>query len=197
MKVSANNKAKVVAVLLSLIALVLGLTGCGGNQAAGDASQQDTPTASSAPSAAPKTTAIKSTTAKSTTKATTTTKKVVPKLTDISFTLTPAQDQDAAEYTTPIYMLASQTLHLNWLVVKGNDYFYMTFTLPDGKFIAIRNDGGLSGHVPGDLSDKLKAAGSIVFCPADNNWKDGYYIFHPKIYQDDPSITIKLLYYVE
>jgi hypothetical protein len=196
MKVSVNNMAKAVVVILSLLALLLGLIGCGGNKEAGDAGQQQTQVSQS-PQATPKTVAKTSTAAKSTTKPTTTTKKVVPKLTDTSFTLTPTPDQDIAEYTTPIYLLASQTLHLNWLVVKGGDYFYLTFTLPDGKFISVRNDGSLSGYTPGETSERLGSAGSIVFHPADNNWKDGYYIFHPQIYQEDPSITIKLLYYVE
>jgi hypothetical protein len=191
------NKAKVLVITLSLLALFMGMIGCGGNKDAGDTGDQQTAAGKSTSQTISKTTSAKPTTTAKSTAKTTTTKKAVPKLTDISFTLTPTKDQDTVEYTTPIYLLATQTLHLNWLVVKGGDYFYLTFTLPDGKFISVRNDGTLSAYTPGETSDKLGPAGSIVFYPSDNNWKDGYYIFHPQIYQDDPSITIKLLYYVE
>lgn len=191
------TKAKVIVITLSLLALLMGLMACGGNKEANNTTDQQNPAAKSTSQTTAKAVSVKpTTTAKSTTKPTTT-KKAVPKLNDISFTLTPSKDQDVVEYTTPIYLLATQTLHLNWLVIKGGDYFYLTFTLPDGKFIGVRNDGSLFSYTPGETSDKLGSAGSIVFYPSDNNWKDGYYIFHPQIYQDDPSVTIKLLYYVE
>jgi hypothetical protein len=199
MKTTLSNKTKAAAILLSLLALVMGLIGCGGNQAASDAAEQEALASQIVPKATPKTTSTKpASTTKSTSKTTTTTKKVVPKLTDVSFTLTLAKDQDFVEYTTPIYILASQTLHLNWMVIKGGEYFYMTFTLPNGKFIAVRSDGSLSSYIPGEMkSEQLRANGSVVFYPADNNWGDGYYIFHPQIFRDEPSITVKLMYYVE
>jgi hypothetical protein len=200
MKIVINHIAKTSVILLSLLALFMGLIGCGGNQAAGDAAEQEALEAQIVAKSTPKTTTTTKqvTTSKTTSRTTTTTKKVIPKLTDVSFTLTLAKDQDFAEYTTPIYIMANQTLHLNWIVIKGGEYFYLTFTLPNGKFIAVRGDGTLASYIPGEMkSEQLRANGSVVFYPNDNNWGDGYYIFHPQIYRDDPSITVKLMYYVE
>jgi hypothetical protein len=193
-----SNKARTAVIIISLLALFMSLMGCGGNEADADAAEQDALAAQIVTKTSAKTTTTKPvTSSKITSKTTTTTKKVTPKLTDVTFTLAPAKDQDFVEYTTPIYLLASQTLHLNWMVIKGGDHFYLTFTLPNGKFIAVCNDGSLSGYTPGTMSEKLFSNGSVVFYPADNNWGDGYYIFHPGIYQDDEAITVKLMYYVE
>jgi hypothetical protein len=115
-----NINAKAAVCLLSLLTLVMALTGCGGDKES-DAAEQQALAAQIVTQTTSKTSSTKPvSTTKSTTKpATTTTKKVIPKLTDLSFTLAPTNDQEFAEYTTPIYILASQTLHLNWLVVKG------------------------------------------------------------------------------
>jgi hypothetical protein len=193
-----NHIAKASVCLFSLLFLVMVLAGCGGDKAASDASEQQALADQIVTQTTKTSTAKPASSTKSTTKpATTTTKKVVPKLTDLSFTLDPTNDQEFAEYTTPIYILASQTLHLNWQVVKGGEYFYLTFTLPNGKFISVRSDGGLSSYIPGEKSEQLRTNGSVVFYPANNDWGDGYYIFHSQIFQDDPAITLKLLYYVE
>ncbi len=74
----------------------------------------------------------------------------------------------------------------------------MTFTLPNGNVIAVRSNGSMANYIQGDLnSEKLTKNGDLVFCPDDNDWGSGYYLFHPHIYKDDPSVTVKVLYWVD
>ncbi len=196
------NKAKVAIVTLSLLALTMGFTGCGGGEpaAADETKTTSTPTGTATTSTSPK--ASKSTTTKSAaqtvSKTGAATKTVVPKLTDVSFTLSLETGQEYAEVTTPIYLQASQVLHLSWLVVKGGNYFYMTFSMPSGKVIAIRSNGSLAAYTPAVLADeKLTKSGDVVFRPSDNDWGDGYYIFHSQINKGDTPVTVKLLYWIE
>jgi hypothetical protein len=119
-------------------------------------------------------------------------------LTDVSFTLSLETGQEYAEITTPIYLQASQVLHLSWLVVKGGNYFYMTFSMPSGKVIAVRSNGSLAAYTPAVLAEeKLTKSGDVVFRPSDNDWGDGYYIFHSQINKGDTAVTVKLLYWIE
>jgi hypothetical protein len=215
MKLITAPQLKIITVVLILAAIMAGVSGCSGNKssptpsasgapstAAGAASAKPSSTASAAastavvpavaakttPPAAPKTTPPKTSPVSTS----------VPKLNDVAFTLSLDNGQQYAENTTPIYLKASQILHMNWLVSKGGNYFYMTVTLPTGAQIAIRNDGEIANYVPGEsTAEKLTRSGDLVFSPVNNDWTDGYYLFHPQIYKNDASVTVKLLYWIE
>jgi hypothetical protein len=191
--------------VLSLLFLTAAMGGCGKAQdnqepqttAAVSTSTKAVP--SSAPSVSSST--ASSSAGKNTPKASTApsvSAKPTPKLTDVSFTLSLDAGQEYAEYPIPIYLKETQTLHLSWIVVKGGSRFYMTFSLPSGKLIAIRANGSLAGLTPGQvLTDHLSKSGDIVFSPDNQDWQEGDYLFHPQIIKGDPSITIKLLYWIE
>jgi hypothetical protein len=126
------------------------------------------------------------------------TPSAVPKLNDISFVLLLEPKQDYTESTTPIFLRANQVLHINWLVVKGGNHFHLTFSLPNGDSIAVRTDGSLAAYsATGNPPEELTKNGSLVFRPSDNDWDDGYYIFHSQIMSGDASVTVKLLYWIE
>jgi len=122
----------------------------------------------------------------------------MPKLTDVAFTLTLPDGQDYTENTIPIYLRADQILHMNWLVVSGGDHFHMTFSLPNGNLIAVGNTGNLTSDGQGlTTSEELTKNHDLVFCPADNDWQDGYYLFHPLLLTNDQSVVVKILYWIE
>jgi hypothetical protein len=196
------NSLKTGIICLSLAACTLGFNGCGGNDS-GDQSSTPSSSVTSPPpatkkaatkSATPTAKASSQTSGKTTANATT---KTIPKLTDISFTLTLDPGQEYTEATTPIYLQATQILHLSWLVVKGN-HFYLTFSLPNGNLIAVRSNGSLCIYSSDSiLNEKLTRNGDLVLRPDDNDWKDGYYIFHSQLYKGDASTVVKLLYWIE
>ena len=193
-------KTKSALVSLAIVALIAGLSGCGSK----DAAAKDTPKASASPSTTASPTTTKKPAAAPVTKTTVPvapkapTPSAVPKLNDISFSLALDKGQDYTEATTPIFLKASQTLHMNWLVVKGGNHFYQTFSLPSGSSIAVRTNGSLAAYSPIDsIPEKLTKSGSLVFCPSDNDWEDGYYIFHSQIITGDTAVTVKLLYWIE
>jgi hypothetical protein len=198
------DRVRTAVILLSLLASIIGCAGCGGQASA----QQPTRTAIATASAAsvsenkaPKTTtppATKSSAQANTRTSPTATQKTVPKLTDISFTLALDPGQTYTEHTTPIYLLPDQKLHLSWLVVKGGDYFYLSFSLPTAKVITIRSDGSLGNYSPETIKDeKLTKSGDVIIYPACNDWIEGYYIFHPQLFKGDPPVTVRLLYWIE
>jgi hypothetical protein len=198
-----TNQVKIIICLIVLASLTaMLLSGCGTAQAAADASGAPSSTAapklgaSPTPSRTGSTPASAIPTAKSSI-ATPAPTRIVPKLTDISFTLALDSQQAFIENTTPIYLQASQVLHLSWVVIKGGDHFFMTFTLPSGRLIAIRGNGSLGNYNTGEALEKLYKSGDVVFRPSDNDWLEGYYLFHPQIFQGDPAVTIKLLYWIE
>jgi hypothetical protein len=202
------DKAILTVAVSTFLVLALILSGCGKSQAA------DEPETTAAPSVAVKSTpttpastrsgatsASTQTSRAATTKPTATSAAAataLPKLTDVSFALTLDPQQEYTEYTTSIYLKSTQTLHLTWVVIKGSDHFYMSFTLPDGRLIAVRSTGSLAALSPGSTpNEKLVKSGNVVFRPDNNDWQDGYYIFHPQIFRGDPAVTVKLLYWVE
>jgi hypothetical protein len=208
MRPATITRATIAITLLSLLVLVLAASGCGKSQAAAEPQTTAEPSASAklTPSSTSTSTRVASTGSSaaatkptSTVKASTTpSPTALPKLTDVSFTLTLDAQQEYIEYTNPIYLKASQILHLTWVVIKGSDHFYMTFTLPNGKLIGVRSNGSLASLPPGGTpGEKLTKSGDVVFRPDDNDWQDGYYIFHPQIYRGDPAVTVKLLYWIE
>ena len=206
MKITNRCKARILAVVCALLLVIFVMSGCGSKTAA--TNSQSNPSASPKASTAAKTTS--NTTAP---KATTTTKaagagtskttppatpKAMPKLTDIAFTLTLPDGQDYTENTIPIYLKTDQTLHMNWLVIKGSDHFHMTFSLPDGNVIAVGNTGNLTSYKRGEINrENLTKSGDLVFRPGDNDWQDGYYLFHPQLQANDPSVTLKIIYWIE
>jgi hypothetical protein len=87
---------------------------------------------------------------------------------------------------------------MNWLVVKGGNYFYLTFTLPDGNEIAVRSNGSLESYpTSSPTPQKLSKTGGLVIKPSDRDWTDGYYLFHSQLYSGDVSTSVKLLYWIE
>jgi hypothetical protein len=192
---TAGEKARIAIAAISLLILVAGTIGCGGAKAPA-APNGTTPAASKPAASGAKTTSTPR--AAGQVVGTSSSKATAPKLTDVAFTLALETGQEYTENTTPIYLKASQILHLNWLVVKGGDHFYLTFTLPTGNLMSINGNGTLSPCNPGARStDPLTKNGDVVFSPQDNNWGDGYYLFHPQIYKPDVSVTVKLLYWIE
>lgn len=195
MNKTARHQIKVLLVSLAIAMLMAGLSGCGGK--AVQPTTTLTPTVSptttkkAAASVAPKTSITAAATKVPTPSA-------VPKLNDISFSLALDKGQDYTESTTPIFLRADQILHMNWLVVKGGNHFHLTFSLPSGESIAVRADGTLAACSPIDgVPEELTKNGSLVFRPSDNDWTDGYYIFHSQIMAGDAAVTIKLLYWIE
>jgi hypothetical protein len=210
MKRSLKKITPIAAVVLLVLALAGGVLACGSAQAAEETTSTPSPT-STAKASPTKTRTTSAPTPKeaaptpskvaspSTPKASPSpSKTAVPKLNDVSFTLSLEEEQEYTENTTPIYLKATQTLHMNWLVVKGGDHIYLTFTMPNGDLIMVRNDGTLAASSPGEIvQEQLTKSGDLVFRPADNNWAEGYYLFHPQIHKYDPSVTVKLLYWIE
>ena len=190
---------KVVLIILAITVLIAGLSGCGSkaktttSTVKPDATNSTgvlTSTKKAAASVAPRTSATVATKAP--------TPSAVPKLNDISFSLALDKGQDYTESTTPIFLRAGQVLHMNWLVVKGGNHYHMTFSLPSGEAIAVRTDGTLAAYPPtGATPEELTKNGSLVFRPSDNDWDDGYYIFHSLIMAGDAAVSIKLLYWIE
>jgi hypothetical protein len=193
-----TKKSIAVLIIASVIMLLLAFTGCGSSKDADELQTSAAPTAGAkaTPSA---TRASTNSSPKNTTKAApTTSPRALPKLTDISFTLALDAQQEYSEYPSPIYLKTTQALHLSWVVVKGGDHFYMTFTLPSGKLIGVRSNGSLTGLVAGQLpTEPLTKSGDLVLRPDDNDWQEGYFLFHPQIHKGDSNIAVKLLYWIE
>jgi hypothetical protein len=205
-----GNKSQILAVACALLLVILVMAGCGGKADSTDSKASPTASPGASPAASPtskttnKTTATKSA---ATTKASaagsskttpTATPKAMPKLTDIAFTLTLPDGQDYTENTIPIYLKADQTIHMNWLVVKGGNHFHMTFSLPDGNIIAVGNTGNLTAYGRGETTcEDLTKNRDLVFRPGDNDWQDGYYLFHPQLQTGDQPVTVKILYWIE
>jgi len=116
----------------------------------------------------------------------------------VAFTLALDPGQQYTEGTTSIFLKANQILHMNWLLVKGGNYFYLTFTLPDGNEIAVRSNGSLESYPTSSATpQKLTKTGGLVIRPSDRDWTDGYYIFHSQLYTGDVSTSVKLIYWIE
>jgi hypothetical protein len=205
-KFPCKNKAGRLAAVCALLLWIMAMASCGSKDKAIEikTSPEAITTTSSTSKTGVKTTAAKSAAttkalAAGATKTTpASTPKTMPKLTDIAFTLTLPEGQAYTENTVPIYLKADQTIHINWLVVKGGDHFHMTFTLPNGNLIAVDNTGHLNSYGRGETKcENLTKNGDLVFRPSDNDWQDGYYLFHPHLQTSDPAVTVKILYWIE
>jgi hypothetical protein len=205
MMISKSN-ARLLAVFCAMLLVIFVMTGCGGKtvKAEGKSNPIASPSAPKATTNIEKTTETNSTAANKasgiglskTTPPTTT--KAIPKLIENTFTLTLADGQNYTENTIPIYIKADQIIHINWLVIKGSDHFHMTFSLPDGNIIAVGNTGNLYSCRRGEINrENLTKNGDLVFRPSDNDWQDGYYLFHPQLQTNDLSVTVKIIYWIE
>ncbi|MDP2917659.1 MAG: hypothetical protein Q8O16_07010, partial [Dehalococcoidia bacterium] len=125
------------------------------------------------------------------------TSKSKPSLSQVTFNLALQTSQEYAEYTLPIYLIADQTLHWDWLITDGGNNLGVIITTPNGKFISVRANGDIVDFPTGSISDKLGRMGSLVFKPSRYSLDDGYYIFHPHIRTGDTAVAVKVLYWIE
>ena len=120
-----------------------------------------------------------------------------PALTTVSFALLLTPPQTSAEYTLPVYLTADSILHLDWTITGVGDAIRMSINTPDGKLYGVKTKGGFAVLTSDDPCDQLNRIGSIVLQPSTQKWVDGYYVFHPYICDDDPGVSVKLIYWVE
>lgn len=181
------NRAALAFILLILLTLTITAAGC-----AAKTPTKTTPKPAVTSATVPATTPTIPPTTSTTTKVTTT-----PTLTQTAFPLLITAPQTYAEYTLPIYLSADDTIHLVWAVSGVGEHIRMSINTPDGKYVGIKAAGGfvaLSNDAP---CDQLNRSGSIVLKPADQKWVDGYYVFHPYISDKDPTVNVKILYWIE
>ena len=182
-----GNRFVFMGILLAFLTLTITAAGC--------ASKTPTKTTPkpAASTAAPSTTpTVPPPTTPTTTKVTTT-----PTLIQSTFPLQITTPQTYAEYTLPIYLSANDTIHLVWNVSGVGEHIRMSINTPDGKYVGEKATGGfvaLTGDTP---CDQLNRSGSIVLTPSDQKWPDGYYVFHPYILDKDPTVNVKILYWIE
>jgi hypothetical protein len=146
---------------------------------------------------AAKTTAAVPTTKPVITTPTKTTTTTTPVLTQTNFTLLITAPQTYAEYTQPIYLSATDTIHFVWTVSGVGEHIRMGINTPDGQFVGVKTAGGFTAMTADKPCDQLNRSGSVVFKPADQKWVDGYYVFHPYISDKDPTVNVKILYWIE
>lgn len=196
MRAKYNNYKISLITLPAMLIMLAGLSACGGSS-----SPAATTTAAAVSSTATKkaaSTVSTSAPAVKTTAPAPASPVATPKLNDIAFTLTLDPGQQYTEATTSIFLKTNQILHMNWLVVKGGNYFYLTFTLPDGNAIAVRSNGSLEAFPTiSGVPQKLSKTGGLVVKPSDRDWTDGYYIFHSQLYTGDVTTAVKLIYWIE
>jgi hypothetical protein len=197
---SSTRLIKIILISLVMAIMVAGLSGCGTKtKSPAPLSPVASPGSATAPTATKKAAAsVPPKTSANAAAVKSATPLAVPKLNDIAYNLNLENGQEYTESTTSIFLRTNQVLHMNWLVIKGGNHFHLTFSLPNGDAIAVRTDGTLSAFTPtNDIPEELTKNGSLVFRPSDNDWEDGYYIFHSQITTGDSSVSIKLLYWIE
>jgi hypothetical protein len=126
-----------------------------------------------------------------------TTKTTTPTLNQASFTLSITPPQTYAEYTLPIYLTSESIIHLVWTVSGNGEHIRMAFNTPDGQYIGVKTNNGFVTLTNDKPCDQLNRSGGIVLNPSNQKWVDGYYVFHTYIYDQDPTVTVKLLYWIE
>ena len=146
-----------------------------------------------------KTTATSSTADVHTTITTSTTPKVTttPKLQQASFALLLTPPQTYTEYTLPLYLISSDILHLEWTISGVGEHIRMSISTPDGQYFGVKTKGGFVALTPDKTCDQLYRTGSIILKLSDQKWVNGYYVFHPYICNADPTVTVKLMYWIE
>ena len=169
--------------LLALLALVTSFMSC---------SSASTTQTTTKPSTTATTSTPRPTSTPTTPKVTTT-----PPLNQASFTLLITPPQTYAEYTLPIYLTANSVIHLVWTVSGVGEHIRMAFNTPDGQYIGVKTNGGFVTLTTEKQCDQLSRSGSIILKPSDQKWVNGYYVFHPYICDKDPTINVKLLYWIE
>jgi hypothetical protein len=131
---------------------------------------------------------------KTTLKTTTTTTPVLIQTT-VGLSLTPPQTY--TEYTLPVYLTVNSTIHLVWSVSGVGEHIRMAINTPDGTLVGVQPNGGFTKLLSNDPCAQLDRSGSIVLNPSIQKWTDGYYVFHPYICDDDPGVSLKLMYWIE
>jgi hypothetical protein len=130
-------------------------------------------------------------------KVTSTTTSTTPTLVQNTFPLLITSPQTYAEYTLPIYLKADDTIHLVWTVSGVGEHIRMSINTPDGKYVGVKVTGGFIALTGDNPCDQLNRSGSIVLTPSDQKWVDGYYVFHPYIIDKDPTVNVKILYWID
>ena len=120
-----------------------------------------------------------------------------PTLTQTSFTLLLTSPETYTEYTLPIYLSSQSTIHLVWTVSGVGEHIRMAINVPGGQLVGVKAAGGFVNMTSDAPCDQLNRSGSIVLKPSDQNWASGYYIFHPYICNNDPTVAVKILYWIE
>ncbi|MBN1368574.1 MAG: hypothetical protein JW967_11675 [Dehalococcoidales bacterium] len=130
-------------------------------------------------------------------KPTTTSIKITqPKLEQNNFNLVIKPPEQYKEYTLPIYLSASDTLHFEWTVSGVGEYIRIAITTPSGEYICVGVDGSLFVSTPDEPCEQLLRHGTIILQPHEQQWNSGYYTFHPHILDTDSKIDVKLLYWI-
>lgn len=177
---STGNMKRIVLVLFASAIWIMSSTGCALKVAAATT----TTTTTTNPSA------VVTTLSKTTTTTT-------PALTQTSFTLTLVPPQTSAGYTLPVYLTANSTLHLVWTVSGVGENMRMKFDTPNGSIVEVEPDGSFVTISSDDPCDQLNTSGSLILKPAVQKWTGGYYVFYPYICDDDPAVSVKLMYWIE
>ena len=169
----------------ALLVLVMSFVSCGSTK---------TTQTTTKPGTTATTSTTRPTSTPTTPKVTTTT---TPELNQASFTLSITPPQTYAEYTLPLYLTSNGIIHLVWTVSGVGEHIRMAFNTPDDQYIGVKTNGGFVILTNDKPCDQLNRSGSIDLNPSDQKWVDGYYVFHLYICDQDPSVTIKLLYWTE
>jgi hypothetical protein len=179
------ERGLMIILIIGLAVLTLSAAGCAKAAAAAAT------TAATTVKTTPKTTA---TTTKTT--VTTPTTTTTPALTQTSFSLAITTPETYADYTLPIYLTATDEIHFVWTVSGVGEHIRLGINTPDGEYVGIQAAGGFSVKTNDTLCDQLNRSDSLVFKPADQQWGNGYYIFHPYIAGKDPTVNVKILYWI-
>jgi hypothetical protein len=98
----------------------------------------------------------------------------------------------------PLYLKATDRIHLNWVITNGGDYLSFAIMNPDGETVIIKRDGTIVRNWPATYPDeKLFTTGNIIFSPSDYGWREGYYFFRPHLRRGDPAVGAKMMYWIE
>lgn len=178
-------RMKFVLVLLALLAVVVSSAGCG---TAAAASTKTTKTTTSAVSSTPRTTTTVPTTPKTTT---------TPALSTTSFNLALISPQTYAEYTLPVYLTSASIINLVWTVSGVGEHIRMAINTPEGKLVGVKTNGGFITLTSDDPCDQLNRSGTLILNPSTQKWLSGYYVFHLYICDQDPQVTVKLMYWIQ
>jgi len=180
------NLTALMLILIAALVLTVPSMSCGSKKAV-------KPTTTTAASNSRTTTPITAPPSSKTTPKVTTT----PALTQTSFNLLLTSPETYTEYTMPIYLPSQSTIHLVWTVSGVGEHIRMSINIPGGQLVGVKTIGGFTNMTNDTPCEQLNRSGSIVMQPSEQNWAGGYYIFHPYICGTDPTVAVKILYWIE